>query len=122
MDYLNHIFVIIFILLLIIVITFLLRKQSLHFKLLKEMYPHYLKGIKSFYNPLSAIYILGFDLGIAFWFSIPIYWVKDSVKKSCDKHIILLNKKLLRNNTLIVYSVSLLLIWWFLGVVFIAYK
>ncbi len=122
MEYFRHIFVIIFILLLIAVTIFLLRKQNLHFKLLKEMYPLYFKGVNSFYNPFSIIYILGFNLGIVLWFSTPIYWVKDSIKKSRNKHIIILNKKLLKNNNLVIYSISLVVIWWFLGIIFITSK
>ncbi len=120
MEYFRHIFVIIFIFLLVTAIIFLLRKQNLHFKLLKEMYPEHLKGINSYCNPLSVIYILGFNINIILWFSIPIYWAKNKVLNGKNKQIIIINEKLLKNNTLILYSTSLILIWFFIGMLLLS--
>jgi len=119
MEYFKHIFVIIFIFLLVVVVIFILKKENLHFKLLKEMHPDRLKNINSIFNPFSTIYILGLDVKTILWFSIPIYFPNNKVKQSSDKEIIIINKKLIRNNTIIFYSISLMLIWFFTGVLFI---
>lgn len=119
MEYFKHIFVIIFIFLLVIVIIFILKKENLHFKLLKEMYPERLKNINSIFNPLSAIYILGFDINTILWFSTPIYFLNNKVKKSSDEEISIINNKLLSNNTIIYYSISLMLIWFLSGMLFV---
>ncbi len=116
MEYFKHVFVIIFIFLLVIVVIFLLKKENLHFKLLKEMYPERLKRINSIFNPLSVFYILGFEINTILWFSIPVYFPNNKVKKSSDKKINIITEKLLRNNTIIFYSISLLIIWVFVGI------
>ena len=118
MEYFKHIFVAIFIFLLVFVVIFILRKENLHFKLLKEMYPDRLKNINSIFNPLSTIYILGFDFNTILWFSIPFYFPNNKVKQSPDEEIKIINKKLIRNNTLIFYSISMMLIWFFTGMLF----
>lgn len=119
MEYYKHIFMIIFIFLLVLVIFFILKKENLHFKLLKKMFPERLKNINSIFNPLSAIYILGFDVSTILWFSTPIYFLNNKVKKNHDEEISIINKKLLSNNTRIYYSIALLLIWFFFGTLFI---
>jgi len=83
------------------------------------MYPDRLKRINSIYNPISAIYILGFDINTILWFSIPIYFPINKVKNSTDEDVIIINEKLIRNNTIIFYSISLMLIWFFTGMLFI---
>jgi len=119
MQIYKHIFALIFILLLIIVIIFLLKKGNLHLKLLKNMYPNQFKRINTIYNPLLVIYLLKLDFDMLLWFSLPIYFPNNKVKQSSSEEINIINKKLIRNNTAIFYSISLMLIWIITGMLFI---
>jgi Na+/proline symporter len=119
MEYFKHIFALFFIILLMIVVFFILKKGSLHFKLLKEMYPGKLKQINSIYNPFSVFYILGFNIETILWFSTPIYFSKNKINESFSKEITNTIDKLLRNNIRIYFSISILLIWFFIGLLFV---
>jgi len=111
MEISRHFFVFAFIALLIIFVRLLLRKGELHFKMVKELYPKNFKGISSFYNPLSSLYLFGLGAETVFWFIAPIYFQKKDVSIIKNEKLILLDKKLIKNNRKIYLCLIIMIIW-----------
>lgn len=70
-----------FILIIFLTLLFLLVRQMfvkgiIHFKLLKEIYPKELEGVKSYFGLMSITKIFRLDFATMFWFWFPVYYTK----------------------------------------------
>lgn len=71
----------IFILIIFLTLLFFLVRQMfikgiIHFKLLKEIYPKELEGVKSYFGLMSITKMFKLDFATMFWFWFPVYYTK----------------------------------------------
>jgi len=83
--------------------------------LLKELFPEKFRGINSYFNPLIVFYIFGLDIVTYFWFIAPIYYVRKDWDIAGNEKLKQLNKKLLRNNKYIYFTLGGFLVWFLLA-------
>lgn len=70
-----------FIILIFLTLLFLLVRQIfikgiIHFKLLKEIYPKELEGVRSYFGLMGMMNISRLDFPTMLWFWIPVYYTK----------------------------------------------
>lgn len=70
------IILIIFLTLLFLLVRQMFIKGIIHFKLLKEIYPKELEGVKSYFGLMSITKIFRLDFATMFWFWFPVYYTK----------------------------------------------
>jgi len=116
MNYSSHIYAFAFIIILILFVRFIFRKQELHFKLLKEMYPNKFNKINSIYNPLFGFYLFQLDIGDYFWFVSPMFYFRSKHNRELDSYLI---DKLMYNNSRIIWCIFLFIVWFFIGLFFL---
>ena len=88
--------------LLILIFRSLWMKDRLHFKLLKEMYPKSLNGVKTRLQFMWLPNYYKLESDVLFWFSFPYYFSKTFERKLTPKAIEL-ELKLRKNNRQLVF-------------------
>jgi hypothetical protein len=113
MENFKHIYALVFIFLLVLVVRILFRKNEIHFKLLKELFPKSFNGINSVYAPNFFLYLFKLDVNTVFWFIIPIYFRRRLLLNTESEKLKLLDKELVVNNIKLCLYAFIMIVWVF---------
>lgn len=113
MENFKHIYALVFIFLLVLEVRILFKKNEIHFKLLKELFPKSFNGINSVYNPIFYIFLFRLDISTIFWFIIPIYYRRRLILNTKSEKIKFLDKELIVNNIKLCLYAFIMIVWVF---------